>query len=100
MLFVLVMECFHTLICKADSEWLLQQLGQNDFCFRASLYADDVVAFFSPVELDLRSSKGCWPFSKEHMGLQQTSPRVMSIPSIAQTSRYLTHLFSKEKKVE
>jgi hypothetical protein len=46
------------LIRKADSQRLLQQLGRNDIRFRASLYADDVVAFFSPVELDLRVVKG------------------------------------------
>jgi hypothetical protein len=58
MLFVLVMECFHALIRKADFLGLLQQPGRHDIRFRASLYADDVVAFFSPVELDLRVVKG------------------------------------------
>jgi hypothetical protein len=57
MLFVLVMECFHALIRKDDSLGLLQQLGRHDIRFRASLYADHVVAFFSPVELDLRIVK-------------------------------------------
>jgi hypothetical protein len=51
------MECFHALFRKADYLGLLQQLGRHDIHFRASLYADDVVAFFSPVELDLRVVK-------------------------------------------
>jgi hypothetical protein len=58
MIFVLVMECFHALIRKADSQGLLQQLGRTDFRFSASLYADDVVTFFSRVELDLQVIKG------------------------------------------
>jgi hypothetical protein len=58
MLFVLVMECFHALFRKADSLGLLQQLGRHDIRFRASLYADDVVTFSSPVELDLQVVKG------------------------------------------
>jgi hypothetical protein len=56
--FVLVMECFDALIRKADSQGLLQQLGRNDIHFCASLFADDVVDFFSRVEFDLRVVKG------------------------------------------
>jgi hypothetical protein len=37
---------------------LLQQLGRNDIRFYASLFADDVVDFFSRVEFDLRVVKG------------------------------------------
>lgn len=54
------MECFHTLIHRAESRGLLQELGRNNFHFRALFYAGDVVflSFFSPVELDLRVVKG------------------------------------------
>jgi hypothetical protein len=69
MLFVLVMECFHALFRKADSLGLLQQLGRHAIRFRASLYADDVVAFFSPVELDLRVVKGVIALFEEASGL-------------------------------
>jgi hypothetical protein len=57
MLFVLLMECFHALIPKVESHGLLQELGGNTFRFHTSLYANDVVAFFSPVELDLQAIK-------------------------------------------
>lgn len=53
MLFVLVMECFHALIKAADDRELFQPLGRDMIRFRASLYADDLVAFFSPVAQDL-----------------------------------------------
>lgn len=87
MLFVLIMECFHALTRKANSQWLLQQLGWNNFHFRAFLYADDVVVFFSLTELDLQVIKGVLPFSKENLALQQTSPRVMPIASTARMRR-------------
>jgi hypothetical protein len=57
MLFVLLMECFHALIPKVESHGLLQELGGNTFRFHTSLYVNDVVAFFSPVELDLWAIK-------------------------------------------
>jgi hypothetical protein len=67
--FVLVMECFHAFIRKADSLGLLQPLGWNDIYFRASLYVDDVVAFFSPVELDLQVVKGVMALFEGASGL-------------------------------
>jgi hypothetical protein len=32
--------------------------------------------------LTFGSLRGCWPFSKEHLALQQTFPRAMSIPQL------------------
>jgi hypothetical protein len=54
---------------KANSQWLLQQLGWNDFHFRAFLYADDVLIFFSPTELDLRVIKGVLTLFEGESGL-------------------------------
>jgi hypothetical protein len=83
MLFVLVMECFHTLIRKAESRGLLQELGRNDFRFCASLYASHVVAFFSPVELDLRVVKGVLSLFEQASGLAANFLKATSIPSTA-----------------
>jgi hypothetical protein len=69
MLFVLVMECFHALIRKANSRDLLQELGRNNFSFHASLYTDDVVAFFSLIELDLQVIKGVLSLFEKASGL-------------------------------
>jgi hypothetical protein len=57
------------LFCKADYLRHLQQLGRHDIRFRASLYADDVVAFFSLVELDLRVVKGVMALFEGASGL-------------------------------
>lgn len=53
MLFVLVMECFSAMIKMAENRGLLQPLRPATIKERASLYADDVVVFLSPVAQDL-----------------------------------------------
>jgi hypothetical protein len=47
----------------------LQVLGRNDFLFRASLDADDVITFFSLVELNLRVIKGLLSLFENTSGL-------------------------------
>lgn len=49
MLFVLVMECFQAMINTVDDHGMFEPLGRDSIKFRVSLYADDVVAFFSPI---------------------------------------------------
>jgi hypothetical protein len=53
MLFVLVLECFNTMIKLADVEGFLRPLWPSSIKQRVSLYADDVVVFLSLLELDL-----------------------------------------------
>jgi hypothetical protein len=54
MLFVLVMEVVNAMISAADTRGVLQPLPTNRIRNRASLYADDLVVFLSPVPSDLR----------------------------------------------
>jgi hypothetical protein len=54
MLFVLVMEVVNAMISAADARGVLQPLPTPRIRSRASLYADDLVIFLSPVASDLR----------------------------------------------
>lgn len=57
MLFVLVMDTLNAAITKADECGLFAPLGQRAIKSRVSFYADDMVMFLSPVELDLVAAK-------------------------------------------
>lgn len=53
MLFLLVMEALSALIRKADDWRLFADIGAKEIPHRASLYADDLIMFISPVSRDL-----------------------------------------------
>lgn len=53
MLFVLVIECFNAMLRKADECDLFSPLDRPRVKYRASLYADDMVVFLTPVPHDL-----------------------------------------------
>lgn len=57
MLFLLVMEALSALIRKADEWHLFADIGAKEIPHRASLYADDLILFISPVERDLRTTR-------------------------------------------
>jgi hypothetical protein len=84
MLFVLVMECFHALIYKAESCGLLEELGGN-----SSL--PSMLTMRSPSSL--RSSltcglsRGFCLCSKMPRALQLTTLRAISTPSTARTNK-------------
>jgi hypothetical protein len=53
MLFLIIMEVLHALICKSDDWGLFQHVGSCGLPHRASLYADDLVMFVCPMPMDL-----------------------------------------------
>jgi hypothetical protein len=57
LLFILVMEVLTELFRKADEWSLLQKSGPRAIPYRASLYADDMVAFLSPTVQDLQMAR-------------------------------------------
>jgi hypothetical protein len=57
MMFVLVMEVLNSLFHKADYWSLLQKLPPRHIPFRVSMYADDMVLFFTPIQGDLQLAK-------------------------------------------
>jgi hypothetical protein len=54
MLFLLVMDVLNALLRKADEWNLFHRLGVQAINYRASLYADDMVLFLSPVIADMQ----------------------------------------------
>jgi hypothetical protein len=69
LLFVLLMEVLSTLIRLADSWSLLAPLHQNLSQHRASLYADDLVIFLSPMEHDFWIMRSNFDAIREASGL-------------------------------
>lgn len=58
--FVLVMECFSALVTIAEARGLFLPLGMSVIKHRIFLYADDVVVFVLPVEMDLILIRPFW----------------------------------------
>jgi hypothetical protein len=64
MLFILVMDVLSLIFTKASAAGLLQPLSKGVLQYRVSLYADDVVIFLHPADLDLNQTMD----TLEHFG--------------------------------
>jgi hypothetical protein len=69
MLFLLVMEILSALIHKADAWSLWQPLGVRTNSHCASLYADDLILFISPVHQDLQLARSLLSLFERASGL-------------------------------
>jgi hypothetical protein len=69
MLFLLVMEVLGALFHKAESQSLLSPLGAKSIPHRASFYADDLMLFVAPRELDLQVTQIVLSLFKSASGL-------------------------------
>ncbi len=58
MLFILVMDVLNAMLCKASNSGSFLPLNDRAIRHRASLYADDLVLFLSPVRQDLEFIQG------------------------------------------
>jgi hypothetical protein len=72
MLFLLIMEVLDSLIYKADSWSLFQDLHVCSIPFRTSLYADDLVVFIRLEEQDIRLIRDIFSIFTEAPGLACT----------------------------
>jgi hypothetical protein len=67
MLFLLVMEMLNSLFCN---HWnLLQKLSPRHIPFRVSMYADDMVLFQAPTQVDLQMAKAILELFEKASGL-------------------------------
>jgi hypothetical protein len=80
MLFVIAMEGLSQLFKAAEAHGLLQHLGHHGIRERAFFYADDVVLFVKPDQLDLVSSKAILDIFAAASGLQINSNKCLLNP--------------------
>jgi len=80
MLFVLVMEVLNGLICYADLNGFLSPLPIRAAGCRASLYADDLVVFLTPVEWDVAVMKEILRIFGEASGLFTNMDKCVATP--------------------
>ena len=70
MLFILVMDVLNSLFTKAGDLELLQPLTQGNPGQRISLYADDIVLFIRPQEVEMNLTMSILDMFAEASGLQ------------------------------